>query len=81
MLPCYPSFLKLRQYELLAISDRLIDVGIKKLRKIGHSAEFDHIKEYVIGNDIRTINWKATARKIKSWLITFVMNETNKYIA
>ena len=63
MLPCYPSFLKLRQYELLAISDRLVDVGIKKLRKIGQSTEFDHIKEYVIGNDIRTINWKATARK------------------
>ncbi len=63
MLPSYSSFLKLRQYELLAISDRLVDVGIKKLRKIGHSTEFDHIKEYVIGNDVRTINWKATARK------------------
>lgn len=63
MLPSYPSFLKLRQYELMAISDRLVDIGIKKLRKIGHSTEFDHIKEYVIGNDIRTINWKATARK------------------
>ena len=63
MLSCYPSFLKLRQYELMAISDRLVDVGVKKLRKIGHSTEFDHIKEYVIGNDIRTINWKATARK------------------
>ena len=63
MLPCYPSFLKLRQYELLAFTDRLTDVGIKKLRKIGLSSEFDNIKEYVIGNDIRTINWKATARK------------------
>ncbi len=63
MLPCYPSFLKLRQYELLAISDRLVDVGIKKLRKVGQSTEFDHIKEYVIGNDIRAINWKASARK------------------
>lgn len=63
MLPCYPSFLKLRQYELLAISDRLVDVGIKKIRRIGNSTEFDHIKEYVIGNDIRTINWKATARR------------------
>ncbi len=63
MLPSYPSFLKLRQFELMAISDRLVDVGVKKLRKIGHSSEFDHIKEYVIGNDIRTINWKATARK------------------
>lgn len=63
MLPSYPSFLKLRHYELIAISDRLVDVGIKKLRKIGQSTEFDNIKEYVIGNDIRTINWKATARR------------------
>jgi uncharacterized protein (DUF58 family) len=63
MLPSYPSFLKLRQYELIAISDRLVDVGIKKMRKIGQSTEFDNIKEYVIGNDIRTINWKATARR------------------
>jgi uncharacterized protein (DUF58 family) len=63
MLPCYPSFLKLRQFELLAISDRLTDIGIKKMRKIGQSTEFDNIREYVIGNDIRTINWKATARR------------------
>lgn len=62
MLPCYPSFLKLRQYELMAISDRLINVGIKKIRRVGQSTEFDHIKEYVIGNDIRAINWKASAR-------------------
>lgn len=63
MMPCYPSFIKLRQFELMAISDKLVDLGIKKMRKIGQSSEFDHIKEYVIGNDIRTINWKATARK------------------
>jgi uncharacterized protein (DUF58 family) len=63
MLPSYPSFLKLRQFELMAFTDRLTDVGIKKLRKIGLSSEFDNIKEYVIGNDVRTINWKATARK------------------
>ncbi|MGZ4038519.1 MAG: DUF58 domain-containing protein [Bacteroidia bacterium] len=63
MLPCYPSFLKLRQYELLAISDRLTDLGIKRIRRIGSSSEFDNIRDYVIGNDVRTINWKATARK------------------
>ncbi|MCW3076825.1 MAG: hypothetical protein JWO32_1434 [Bacteroidetes bacterium] len=63
MMQCYPSFIKLRQYELLAISNRLSDTGIKKVRRIGHSSEFEQIKEYVIGDDIRTINWKATARK------------------
>jgi uncharacterized protein (DUF58 family) len=63
MMQCYPSFLKLRQYELMAISNRLSEFGIKKVRRIGHSTEFEQIKEYVTGDDIRTINWKATARK------------------
>lgn len=37
--------------------------GVKKTRKVGHSYEFDQIKQYTIGDDIRTINWKATGRK------------------
>ncbi|TKC12312.1 DUF58 domain-containing protein [Pedobacter polaris] len=61
--PVYPSFLKLRQYELLAVSNRLTDIGIKKMRRIGHSMEFDQVKNYVSGDDYRTVNWKATARK------------------
>ena len=62
-IPVYPSFLKLRQYELLAISNRLTDMGIKKIRRVGHSMEFDQVKNYVAGDDYRTVNWKATARK------------------
>ncbi|RZK81766.1 MAG: DUF58 domain-containing protein [Pedobacter sp.] len=59
----YPSFLQLRKYELLAISNRLSEIGIKKIRRIGHSLEFDQVKNYVPGDDYRTVNWKATARK------------------
>jgi uncharacterized protein (DUF58 family) len=59
----YPSFLQLRKYELMAISNRLTEMGIKKIRRIGHSMEFDQVKNYVAGNDYRTVNWKATARK------------------
>jgi uncharacterized protein (DUF58 family) len=61
--PVYPSFLQMRQYELLAISNRLTEVGVKKVRKVGHSAEFEQVKAYVPGDDPRTINWKATARR------------------
>lgn len=63
MMACYPSFMRLRQFELLAISNRLTDIGVKRMRKIGNSTEFEQIKEYVSGDDIRTINWKATARR------------------
>lgn len=63
MIPVYPSYLQMRKYELLAISNRLTEAGIKKIRKVGRNQEFEQIKEYVQGDDIRTINWKATARR------------------
>lgn len=59
----YPSFLQMRKYQLLAISNRLSEIGVKKIRKLGHSMEFEQIRDYVKGDDIRTINWKATARR------------------
>jgi uncharacterized protein (DUF58 family) len=59
----YPSYLQMRQFEIMAISNKLTDIGIKKIRKIGHSSEFDQIKNYVPGDDYRHINWKATARR------------------
>lgn len=61
--PVYPSFLQLRKYELMAISNRLSEFGIKKIRRVGHSMEFDQVKSYVQGDDYRTVNWRATARK------------------
>jgi uncharacterized protein (DUF58 family) len=62
-LPVYPSFLQLRRYELMAISNRLNEMGIKKIRRLGNSMEFEQIKNYVAGDDYRTVNWKATARQ------------------
>lgn len=62
VLPVYPSFLQMRQYELMAISNRLDELGIKKIRRLGNSMEFEQIKTYVAGDDYRNINWKASAR-------------------
>jgi uncharacterized protein (DUF58 family) len=62
MVPVYPSFMQMQKYELLAISNNLKEGGIKKQRKLGHSTEFENIRQYVHGDDPRTINWRATAR-------------------
>lgn len=61
--PVYPSYLQLHKFQLFAISNQLVDAGLKLIRRIGHSMEFEQIKEYVAGDDFRTMNWKATARK------------------
>ena len=63
LLPAYPSFIHLRKYELMALQNEFLLGGIKKIRKLGHNMEFEQIKEYVAGDDIRTINWKATSKR------------------
>ena len=59
----YPSYIMLHQYEFMAIHNNLTELGIKKIRRIGHNTEFEYIKEYIKGDDYRTINWKASARR------------------
>lgn len=63
MTPTYPSFLQMRKYELMAFTNRLKDYGLKKIRRIGHTMEFEQIKDYVAGDDVRNINWKASAKR------------------
>jgi len=59
----YPSVLQMKKYELQVFSKTAIFQGIKKIRRIGNNNEFEQIKTYVQGDDIRTVNWKATSRK------------------
>ena len=63
MVAVYPSYIQMKKYEFLAMSNRLTEFGLKKIRRIGHTMEFEQIKNYVAGDDVRTINWKATAKR------------------
>ncbi len=63
MVPNYPSFLQLKKYEFVAFTNKLKLFGLKKIRRIGNTFEFEQIKEYVSGDDIRNLNWKATAKR------------------
>ena len=59
----YPSFLQLKKHAYLLSDSYIKHSGGKQLRRLGHSLEFEQIKEYVQGDDIRNLNWKATAKK------------------
>lgn len=74
VVPVYPSFLQMRQYELLALSNRLSEVGVKRIRRVGHSLEFEQIRPYVPGDDPRSINWQASARRASGGPDTLVVN-------
>jgi len=59
----YPSVAQMKKYEFYVFNQQSQQKGIKKIRRLGHNNEFEQIKNYVQGDDIRTLNWKATSRK------------------
>lgn len=63
MVPVYPSIIQMKKYELRTFARTAVEYGVKKVRRIGHSYEFEHIKQYNRGDDYRSINWKATGRR------------------
>lgn len=59
----YPSIIQMKNFELRAFDRLSHQGGIKKMRRLGHSYEFEQIKNYVRGDDYRSINWKASSRR------------------
>lgn len=59
----YPSIIQMKRFELRATRQIAHETGVKKMRRLGHSYEFEQIKNYVPGDDYRSINWKASGRR------------------
>jgi uncharacterized protein (DUF58 family) len=75
----YPSFMQMKKYQLMAVTNQLQANGSRHLRKLGSSLEFEQIKEYVQGDDYRRLNWKATARK-NSLMVNNYMDERSQQV-
>jgi len=76
----FPSFLLLRQFEFMAHITEPGNIGYKQVRKTGHSLEFEQIRDYVSGDDIRSINWKATGRTGGQLMINMYSDEKSQPI-
>ena len=80
-LKCYPSFLKLKEFDIKNFNSSTTSYGAKKARRIGHSLEFEQIKEYISGDDIRTLNWKATAKRNQLMVNQYVEEKSQSVYA
>jgi uncharacterized protein (DUF58 family) len=58
----YPNFSAVSRYALLAMEDRLSEIGVRKRRRRGEGSEFQQLREYREGDSLRQIDWRATAR-------------------
>jgi len=61
----YPNFAEISRYTLLASSDQLAQMGVRRLQRRGSGAEFHQLRDYRRGDTLRQIDWKATSRTRK----------------
>ncbi len=58
-----PALLGLKRTLRLAASERWRDLGVRTLRRRGGLTEFESLRDHVIGDDVRLVDWKAFARR------------------
>lgn len=63
--PVHPDLQAVGRDAVQLVTTRNLQAGVRIERHRGDGTEFDHLREYVPGFDIRTIDWKASARNAK----------------
>lgn len=61
----YPDIREARKHEIYAHRNRRPEPGLRRMRVRGQGREFESLREFVIGDEIRHISWAATARRGK----------------
>ncbi len=76
----YPDMKQLGQYALLARTDRLNLLGVRRTRRIGQDHEFERLRDYTIDDNYKHIDWRATARRQKLTVKDFQASQSQRII-
>ena len=76
----YPDMNQIAQFDLLARTNRLRLVGVRRTRRIGTDNEFERLRDYTQDDNYRNIDWRTTARRRKLTVKDFQTNQSQRII-
>lgn len=76
----YPDMKQIAQFDLLAKTNRLSLLGVRRVRKIGTDNEFERLRDYTQDDNFRHIDWRTTARRRKLTVKDFQSNQSQRII-
>lgn len=80
VLHVYPDMRQMREYAMLARTDRLNLVGVRRTRRIGQDNEFERLRDYTLDDNYKRIDWRTTARRGKLTVKDFQANQSQRVI-
>ncbi len=76
----YPNLKQLADYALLAKTDRLSLIGVRKKRVIGQDNEFERLRDYTRDDNYRHIDWRSTARRGRLTVKQFQSEQSQRIV-
>ena len=76
----YPDMAQLRDYAILARTNRLSLLGVRRTRKVGQDNEFERLRDYTPDDNFRHMDWRATARRNRLTVRDFQVNQSQRLI-
>ena len=76
----YPDMKQLSDYAMLARTNRLSLIGVRKTRRVGQDSEFERLREYTRDDNYRHIDWRSTARRRKLTVRQFQNDQSQRVV-
>jgi uncharacterized protein (DUF58 family) len=76
----YPDMKQIAEYDLLARTNRLNLMGLRRTRKIGQDNEFERLRDYAQDDNYKHIDWRASARRNKLTVRDFQSNQSQRIL-
>ena len=76
----YPDMKQLGEYALLARTNRLSLIGVRRTRRVGQDNEFERLRDFTRDDNYKNIDWRSTARRRKLTVKDFQANQSQRII-
>ena len=76
----YPDMKQLSDYAVLARTNRLSLIGVRRTRHVGQDSDFERLRDYSRDDNYRHIDWRSTARRRKLTVRQFQSDQSQRVI-
>lgn len=76
----HPALKQIGRYALYAKANRMSLLGVRRSRRVGGDNEFERLRDYAMDDQFKSIDWRATARRLKLTVRDHQANQSQRIV-